>query len=222
VNTHHALLAALVEGLDWIGTFVFAVSGGLVGVRKRFDLFGVLFLSFVVAVTGGIIRDLLIGAVPPAAVSEIRYFFIAMVGGLLTFFWYPGFASRQRPILLLDAIGLALFAVVGAGKAMAHGINPLMAANLGMLSGIGGGMVRDVLSGEVPFVLRSDLYALAALAAGAIVALAHVAGFPHVYGTLAGAAVCILLRIGAIYFGWRAPTPAVVTDAESPDSPKRK
>jgi uncharacterized membrane protein YeiH len=211
----------MVEVLDWIGTFAFAVSGGLMGVRKRFDLFGVLFLSFVVAVTGGIIRDLLIGAVPPAAISEIHYFLIAIGGGVLTFYWYPGIASRQRTILLLDAIGLALFAVLGADKAIAHGINPLMAANLGMLSGIGGGMVRDVLAGEIPFVLRSDLYALAALAAGSIVALAQIAGFPRPYGTLAGAAVCILLRIGAIYFGWRAPIPAAVAAGESSNTVNR-
>lgn len=191
--------------LDWIGTFAFALSGALLGVRKHFDLFGVLFLSFVAAVAGGIMRDVLIGDLPPAAITHVHYFLIAVGGGLLTFFWYPTVASRQRQILLFDAVGLALFAVVGAEKALVHGIHPLMAALLGMLTGIGGGMTRDVLAGETPFVLRSELYAVAALAGAAAVAGGHVVGIAPIYSTLAGAAVCLFLRLMAIYRNWRAP-----------------
>src|SRR5580704_12955178 len=166
---HNAFLHDLTNVLDWVGTLAFAMSGGLVGVRKRFDLFGVLFLSFVVSVVGGMMRDVLIGAIPPVAIADIHYFAIAMIGGLITFYLYPTVASLQPQILLLDAVGLALFAVTGAQKAIDHGINPLMAAILGMLTGIGGGMTRDVLAGDIPFVLRGDLYAIAALAGGAIV-----------------------------------------------------
>lgn len=191
--------------LDGLGTLAFALSGGLLGVRKGFDLFGVLFLSFVVSVAGGMMRDVLIGAVPPAAVTDIHYFLIAVGGGLLTFIWYPGVASRQREISLLDAVGLALFAVVGTQKAMEHGIHPVMAALMGMLSGIGGGMTRDVLAGETPSVLRSELYAVAALAAGAIVAVGFSIGAPPVATLLLGAGVCFFLRLMAIYRGWRAP-----------------
>ncbi|MGA3268592.1 MAG: trimeric intracellular cation channel family protein [Verrucomicrobiota bacterium] len=193
--------------LDWVGTFAFALSGGLLGVHKRFDLFGVLFLSFVVAVVGGMLRDVLIGAVPPVAITDVHYFAIAMAGGLITFFWYPKVASRQRQILLLDAVGLALFAVTGAQKAIDYGINPLMAAILGMMTGIGGGMARDVLAGDVPFVLRADLYALAALAGAAIVSLGTLMGVKPTYLMLLGAFVCIFLRLMAIYFNWRAPLP---------------
>jgi uncharacterized membrane protein YeiH len=200
-----AFLQFLTNALEWLGTFVFALSGGLLGVQKKFDLFGVLFLSFVVAVAGGVLRDVLIGAVPPVAISEIHYFLIAVAGGLITFYWYPRVASRQRQVLLLDAVGLSLFAVIGAQKAADFGIHPLMVAVLGMLTGIGGGMVRDVLAGDVPFVLRSDLYALAALAAGAIVAVGHMLGAQPPYSMLLGAAVCIFLRLMAIYRGWRAP-----------------
>ncbi len=191
--------------LDWIGTFAFALSGGLLGVRKKFDLFGVLFLSFFAAVAGGLMRDVLIGDLPPAAISHVHYFLIAVSGGLLTFFWYPTVASRQRQILLFDAMGLALFAVVGAEKALAHGIHPVMAALLGMLTSIGGGMTRDVLSGEVPFVFRSELYAVAALAGGAVVATGHTFGVPPIYSTLIGVAACLFLRLMAIYRNWRAP-----------------
>ncbi|MGC2778243.1 MAG: trimeric intracellular cation channel family protein [Bradyrhizobium sp.] len=191
--------------LEWIGTFVFALSGGLLGVQKRFDLFGVLFLSFVVAVVGGIMRDVLIGAVPPAAITEVRYFVIAIGGGLITFYWYPRVASRQRQVLLFDAVGLGLFAVLGAQKAIDYGINPLMAAILGMLTGIGGGMTRDVLAGDIPFVLRSDLYAVTALAAGATVSIGHIVGVPSLFPMLLGAAICIFLRLMAIYRDWSAP-----------------
>ena len=209
---HDASARVLMEVLDGLGTFVFALSGGLLGVRKRFDLFGVLFLSFVVAVVGGMMRDVLIGAVPPAAIASYRYLVIAAAGGLLTFYLYPMVQSRQHDILLFDAVGLALFAVTGTQKAMLYGINPVMAAILGMLSGIGGGMTRDVLAGDIPFVLRGDLYALAALAAAAIVSIGHVIGATPIYPMLLGAAACIFLRLMAIYRGWQAPIAHTGTD----------
>jgi uncharacterized membrane protein YeiH len=202
---HSSFFKDMTVVLDWVGTLVFAMSGGLVGVHKRFDLFGVLFLSFVVAVVGGMMRDVLIGAVPPVAITDIHYFAISMVGGLITFYWYPEVESGQRQILLLDAVGLALFAVIGAQKAIDRGINPLMAAILGMLTGIGGGMTRDILAGDVPFVLRGDLYALAALAGGAIVSLGTIMDVKPTYPMLLGAAVCIFLRLMAIYYKWRVP-----------------
>ena len=202
---HSTFVHDMMVVLDWVGTFAFALSGGLLGVHKRFDLFGVLFLSFVVAVAGGMLRDVLIGAVPPVAITDIHYFAISMVGGLITFYWYPKVESRQRQILLLDAVGLGLFAVIGAQKAIDHGINPLMAAILGMMTGIGGGMARDVLAGDVPFVLRGDLYALAALAGGALVSIGTMMGMKPTYPMLLGAAACIFLRLMAIYYHWRAP-----------------
>lgn len=202
-----AFLSATIQLLDWLGTIAFAVSGALLGVRKGFDLFGILFLAFVVAVAGGMMRDVLIGATPPAAMRDIHYFVIAMASGLATFFWYPRIANRQRLLQFLDAIGLALFAVVGTQKAIEYGVNPIMSALMGMLTGIGGGMIRDVLSGEVPFVLRADLYALAALAAGSVVAIGALLNVPSIYAVLAGAGLCMFLRFMAIYRGWRAPLP---------------
>ncbi|HEX2691324.1 MAG TPA: trimeric intracellular cation channel family protein [Kofleriaceae bacterium] len=205
----------VVNVLDWVGTLVFALSGGLVGVKKQFDLFGVLFLSFVVSVAGGMMRDILIGAVPPVAVTEIHYFLIAICGGILTFLWASGVARHQRLILLLDAVGLGLFAVVGAKKAIEHNIHPMMAAIMGMLTGIGGGMTRDVLAGDIPFVLRSDLYAVAALAGGATVSLGYALDVAPAFSMLLGASACIFLRLMAIYRGWRAPVarqPALPAD----------
>ena len=202
---HGPVPHTLTNVLDWIGTLVFAFSGALVGVQKRFDLFGVLFLAFVVAVVGGMARDVLLGAVPPVAITHLHYFLIATAGGLIIFWWYPRVAALQRPILLFDAVGLSLFAVTGAQKALDYGINPVMAAILGMITGIGGGMTRDVLAGDVPFVLRGDLYALAALAAGATVALGHALGIAPLAPMLLGGAICVFLRLMAIYRGWRAP-----------------
>jgi uncharacterized membrane protein YeiH len=190
---------------DAVGTFAFALSGAALAVQKRFDIFGVLFLAFVVAVAGGVLRDVLIGAVPPVAIANWHSFAIAMAGGLMTFFGFPLVRALSRPVLMLDAIGLGLFAVTGAQKALEYGIDPTMAAALGMISGIGGGMVRDVLAGEVPFVLRTDLYAVAALAAGAIVTLGNELGAPPAWAMLLGAAFCIFLRIMALFHGWRAP-----------------
>ena len=139
--------------LDLIGTFVFALSGGAAGVKERLDLFGVLVLSFAAASAGGIMRDLLIGAVPPAAISDWRYLAVSLLAGLIMFFWYP-ISERLRTlrnhVLVFDAGGLALFAVVGTQKALGFRLNPVMAALLGVLTGIGGGMLRDVLVAQVP------------------------------------------------------------------------
>src|SRR6201987_5258199 len=155
--------------LDLIGTFVFALSGATGGVKSRLDLFGVLVLSYAAGNAGGIARDLLIGAVPPAAISDWRYLAVSLLAGIITF-WRPSVIDRLRsPVLLFDAAGLGLFAVAGTQKALAFGLHPVMAALLGMLTGIGGGMTRDVLLAEIPIVLRADLYAVAALAGAAVV-----------------------------------------------------
>jgi uncharacterized membrane protein YeiH len=190
------------------------LSGAALAVQKRFDIFGVLFLAFVVAVAGGVTRDVLIGSVPPDAIGHWHAFAIAMAGGLVTFFGYPLISALRRPVLLLDAIGLGLFAVTGAQKALNYGITPVMAAALGMISGIGGGMLRDLLAGEVPSVLRTDIYAVAALAAGGVVALGDAMSLPAAWSMAAGAALCIFLRVMAIFYGWRAPVARWGTDRQ--------
>jgi len=194
-----------VQTLDLVGTFAFAISGATAGVRRNFDVFGILVLACVTAVVGGMTRDVLIGAVPPAALTDWRYLAAALLAGMLTF-WFHGAIERVRhPVLISDAAGLALFAVVGTTKALAFGVAWPMAALLGMVSGIGGGMLRDVLCAEVPVVLRADVYAVAALAGALVVAVGsllplHEAIFPPL-----GAAVCFLLRLFGIYRRWKLP-----------------
>jgi uncharacterized membrane protein YeiH len=191
--------------LDLVGTFVFALSGALVGVRHRLDLFGVLVLSFVAANGGGVMRDTLIGATPPAALQDWRYVAISIAAGLLTF-WRAGIIERWRnPVQSLDAVGLGVFAVAGALKAQAFGLGPVGAMLLGMLTGIGGGMIRDVLVAQVPTVLKAELYAIAALAGAGVVVLGTALSLPVAWVVVAGFATCTGLRLFAIRRGWALP-----------------
>lgn len=195
--------------LDLAGTFVFALSGAMAGVRCKLDLFGVLVLSFAAANTGGITRDILIGAVPPAAINDWHYLGVSLAAGIITFCFPSAISRRWNPVLLFDAAGLALFAVSGAHKALVYGLNPIMAILLGMLTGIGGGMARDVLLSEIPIVLRADLYAVAALAGAAIVVIANILELPTAAAVLVGAAFCFGLRVLAMKYGWHLPVAGV-------------
>ncbi len=201
----HAMLPVLLLVLDLGGTFVFAISGAMVAVRHRLDIFGVLVLAFAAGNAGGITRDLLIGAAPPAAIADLRYSGVSALAGLITFFWYPVTNRFRNDVRWMDAVGLAFFAVAGAQKALGHGIHPVMAAMLGMLTGIGGGMLRDVLVSGIPTVLRADLYALAALAGASVVVSAHLLHLSPLAAAFAGGGVCFALRFMAIRHGWHLP-----------------
>jgi uncharacterized membrane protein YeiH len=194
--------------LDLIGTFVFALSGAVVGVKQRLDIFGVLVLSFAAASAGGIMRDVLIGSVPPAAIRDWRYMAASVLAGLLIFILFPRSQrlSRLRNfVLLFDAAGLGLFAVTGTQKALGYGLHPVMAPLLGMLTGIGGGMLRDVLAAEIPSVLREDLYAVAALAGAVVVVIGHQLDLAPTMAAVLGAVICVCLRLFAIRRGWQLP-----------------
>jgi uncharacterized membrane protein YeiH len=191
--------------LDLGGTFVFAISGAVAAVNRRLDIFGILVLSFVAGNLGGIGRDVLIGAVPPAALTDGRYLLVSVLAGLITFFSYAGVDRLRGPVLLFDAAGLSFFAVAGAQKAIAFGLSPVMAALLGMFTGIGGGMMRDILLTEIPQVLRSDLYAIAALAGASIVVIGDMLGISYAISALAGGVLCFGLRFMAIRHGWHLP-----------------
>lgn len=212
-------IKALVLALDLVGTFVFALSGAAAAIKRRLDIFGVLVLSFAAAVSGGIVRDLLIGATPPAAIGDIRYLGVSVLAGLAMFFWYPLIDRLRSPVLVFDAAGLALFCVAGAQKALVLGLDPVMAALLGMLTGVGGGIARDVLLSEVPAVLRADIYAVAALAGAAVVVGGHMLHLPSLATTAGGAALCFALRMMAMRYGWHLPTarlPGAAADAGAP------
>lgn len=198
-------MSTLLLVFDLIGTFVFALSGGTLAVRQRLDLFGVLVLSCAAAVSGGIVRDVLIDAHPPAALADWRYLVTAILAGLVTFRWSAAIERLRNPVQLFDAAGLALFAVLGTGKALAFGVSPFAATLLGMTTGIGGGIVRDLLVARVPVVLQAELYAVAALAGGGVVALAAVLQLPQQPAMVVGALACFGLRWMALRHGWQLP-----------------
>ncbi|MDB6032237.1 MAG: hypothetical protein JWM16_2575 [Verrucomicrobiales bacterium] len=191
--------------LDLAGTFFFALSGAMAGVKHKLDIFGVLVLSFVAANSGGIIRDVLIGAIPPLAINEWRYLAVSVLAGGITFYRHALIERLRSPVQLFDAMGLALFAVSGADKALAFQLGPVAAVLLGMLTGIGGGMARDILVAEIPAVLRSELYAVAALAGATVVVIGRQLHWSSLTAMVVGAILCFSLRFLAIRRGWRLP-----------------
>jgi uncharacterized membrane protein YeiH len=194
--------------LDLVGIFVFAISGALVAVRKDLDVFAVLVLAGTTGLGGGFLRDVLIGAVPPAALADWRYLLVPVAAGLITFFYHPALGRMERVVNVLDAAGLALFCVTGAIKANDHGLGLVPAALLGMVTGIGGGMLRDVLAGRVPLVFRGELYATPALVGAFIAVVGHQAGVPTTVVATPAAAVVFGWRILAMRRGWNAPRAA--------------
>lgn len=197
--------SGFVTAIDFIGTFAFAISGATAGVRRGLDLFGVLVLAFAAATAGGIARDTLLGATPPVALVDWRYFAVSAAAGLVTFYRYETIERFRNPVQLSDAVGLGLFAVIGAGKALDHGVGPVGAVMLGVLTGVGGGIVRDVLAMQIPSVLQRELYAVAALLGAVVVVTGHGLGLPPAPTAVAGAIACIVLRFMAMRRGWQLP-----------------
>ena len=193
---------------DLVGIFVFAVTGALVGVRKGLDVFGVLVLALTTGLGGGFLRDVLIGAIPPAALQDWRYLLVPVGAGLITFWFHPALGRLEKAIIVFDAAGLALFAVAGALKAIDYHLGPLPATLMGLTAGIGGGMVRDLLTGRVPVVMqRGELYAIPAAAGAAVVAFGRDAGISTLVVAAAGGALCFLWRVLAVWRHWHAPVP---------------
>ena len=205
IVNEHIVVNTLLVVFDLGGTFVFALSGAVAGVKHRLDLFGVLVLAFAAGNSGGIARDVMIGALPPAAISDWRYIAVSMLAGLITFQWYRIINRLKSPVLVFDSAGLALFAVSGAGKALAFHAGPVAATLLGMLTGIGGGMVRDLLTMEIPNVLRTELYAVAALIGSSVIVLGKSLQLPTSLAAITGAVLCFGLRFVAMRRGWQLP-----------------
>jgi uncharacterized membrane protein YeiH len=200
----HGFDPTLLLVLNLAGTFVFGLSGGLAGVQKRLDAFGVVVLAVVVGIAGGITRDLLIG-IPPQTFRDWRYLAVAGGAGVVTFVAHPALERLERPILVLDAAGLALFCVTGASTALDHRVGTVEAVVLGAITGVGGGVLRDILVREIPVVLRTGLYAIPALVGAAIVAAASDSGTHNLAFPIVGAAVCFVIRLAGVYFDLNVP-----------------
>lgn len=240
--------AGLEQALNLIGTFVFAISGALLAIHKRYDIVGMTVLAEITAIGGGVVRDLILGATPPAAFTDHVTFLIPLGAVTLLFLVYRYIIESrekvheqskgettlllrsrsllqtallqqyrtqlQTAVLIFDAAGLAVFCVAGTAKALAYGLGPIEAIALGTLTGVGGGIIRDVLANEQPAVLRADseLYAVPAVLGSAMIVTVQ---WLHLYGSVAAglAAVFVFaLRMGALRYGWRAPRPTLDSD----------
>ena len=200
----------LLNLFNYIGIFVFAISGAVAGIKKRADLFGVTVLAFTAACFGGILRDLLLGVAPPENIRSWEPLAVSFAAGIITFYFFPLLATRlNNPVQVFDAFGLGLFTVLGADKALIFGITPIWAMLLGVITGVGGGMVRDVLLARVPTILRTEIYATASFAGAVIVVAGRLWPIaPPAYSMILGAVVCISLRCLALRYKWQIPVAA--------------
>lgn len=200
--------ADLLLALDLLGTFAFALNGAFTAVRAvRLDIVGVLALGIVTAIGGGLVRDVLIGAVPPAAFQRWPYLAVSTAGALIAFFVARPSRLLLRPIIVLDAVGLAFFCVAGAQKSLEYGLAPAAAIILGVITAVGGGTIRDMLIGQVPSILTNDLYAIPALAGATIAVVVAPAEIFAVPTAVIAAAVCFVIRMVGVKYKVNAPLP---------------
>ncbi|MFC9681672.1 trimeric intracellular cation channel family protein [Streptomyces sp. NPDC056948] len=195
------------HSLELIGIFVFAISGALLAVRKNFDVFGMAVLAEVTALGGGLFRDLVIGAVPPAAFSDLGYFLTPLLATLLVFFLHPHVERIQVAVNVFDAAGLGLFCVAGTTKAYEYGLGLTASACLGLATAVGGGVLRDVLANEVPSLLRwdRDLYAVPAIVGATMVVLCIRYDVLSPLTSALAVITAFVLRLLAMRYHWRAP-----------------
>lgn len=191
--------------LDLVGVFVFGLSGALLAIRVQFDIVGVVVLAVITGTGGGIIRDLLIGDIPPASLRDWRYVLVPSVAALVAFRFHPGLARMERFIDWFDAAGLGLFCANGTTKALFFGLDPVPAVLMGALTGVGGGVLRDILAGRSPVVLRQDVYALPAVVGAIAVVVVYEAGWFAWWVPFGAATLTFVLRVLALHYRWRAP-----------------
>ncbi|HEX8816020.1 MAG TPA: trimeric intracellular cation channel family protein [Terriglobales bacterium] len=191
---------------DLAGTFLFGIEGASAAIAGNLDLLGLMVLAFATALGGGIIRDVLIGSVPPNALRDWRYSATAFTGAIAVFFFNRYVQAIPPPIIIvLDAAGLSLFAIAGTEKAMLHDMSPLISVLLGAITGVGGGTIRDILLARIPAVLRADVYATAALAGSAVMVICRRLGFSPTVSAFIGGVVCFLLRVISVWRHWNLP-----------------
>lgn len=192
--------------IDLGGTFAFAVSGAAAAKQKGLDVLGILVVAFTVACGGGIIRDLCIGDIPPAGLSDWRYLVVSMTAALITIGVTPLNRLLAGPVLLFDALGLSLFAVSGAEKALGFRHNYEVAILIGMVTAVGGGVIRDIFLNRIPAIFEKEIYASAALLGAIVVVAGNYLELPDAWVFPVGFLVCLLLRILAMKYHWKLPS----------------
>lgn len=196
---------SLLYTLDLVGTAAFAASGALAGIRRQMDLFGVLVLGVVTATGGGTLRDLLLGDHPTFGLQDETYLYLSIVVALTIFFWHRKLTFLHHPLLYFDAVGLGTFVVIGTSKALAFGLGFLGAMLMGVMTATAGGVVRDVLSNQIPLILQKEVYASACLAGGLLLVLWSHTPLPQPLGALLAALAVTGLRLLAIHYNWALP-----------------
>ncbi|MBS0309016.1 MAG: trimeric intracellular cation channel family protein [Proteobacteria bacterium] len=210
MNEHHLFTA-----LDLAGTFAFAISGAIAARNRGLDWFGVMVVAFVVACGGGIVRDLCIGVVPPAGLTDWRYLTVAMIAAWMTIAAGKLVARLAHPVIFFDSLGLGLFAVTGAQKAMIYGHNAEVAILLGIVTAVGGGVARDVLLTRVPIILQREIYASAALIGAGIEVAGESLGWDSSTRTWLALGVCFALRYFSLRYKWNLPRAPGYDDKDS-------
>jgi uncharacterized membrane protein YeiH len=198
--------ATIYTFLDLIGTFVFALSGAVAARQKGLDIFGVFSIAFTVACGGGIIRDLCIGAIPPAGLTNWLYLVMVIAATILTIGFYRIVNILNQPVLLFDALGLSVFAVTGARKAIFLGHNYEVAVLLGVVTAAGGGVIRDILLNRIPVILTKEIYASAAMIGAMIVVVGEYLHYPKEIVAIVAIVCCFCLRFLSLHFHWNLPS----------------
>lgn len=191
--------------LDLLGTAAFAASGAWAGIRRKMDLFGVLVLGMVTATGGGTLRDLLLGDFPPFSLKDETYLYISLGVALAVFLWHRHLEFLRHPLLYFDAVGLGTFVVIGTVKALEFNLGFLGAVMMGVVTATAGGVTRDVLSNQVPLILRKEIYASACAAGAILLVILHNLQIPHPLPALVAAATVITVRLLAIRHNWSLP-----------------
>lgn len=191
-------LGQIIHFLDLLGTCVFAISGGQKAARKNLDYLGVFVLALMTGVGGGVVRDVLLGCSPPTAFQEEIYLVCCFVGAVLVIVCIKDVLRRWNRVLIADAIGLGIFAVIGTTKALDYGLGPIGSVMMGALTAAGGGAIRDICAGEIPEVLKGDFYASVALIGGTLIVLGRKFGFESSYWICFVIVLTIVLRLWAM------------------------
>lgn len=193
------------EFLDLLGTMAFAVSGALVAMEKRLDLFGILSLSFVTAIGGGTLRDVVIGISPVSWLTDLNYFFTIIAGTILAIVFRKKFAFLRMSLLLFDTIGLAIFTLIGIEKGMGVGLHPIICVTLGTITACFGGVIRDILGNEIPVIFKKEIYATVCIIGGLVYYVLYYFEVSKDLNYLVTAGVIVAIRIFAVVNKWSLP-----------------
>ncbi len=191
--------------LDLLGTMAFAVSGALVAMEKRLDLFGILSLSFVTAIGGGTLRDVVIGISPVSWLTDLNYFFTIIAGTVLAIVFRKKFAFLRMSLLLFDTIGLAIFTLIGIEKGMEVGLHPIICITLGTITACFGGVIRDILGNEIPVIFKKEIYATVCILGGLVYYVLHYFDISKDLNYVVTAGVIVAIRILAVMNKWSLP-----------------